>query len=80
VHASNACTAVGTHGDGSGSHATLAECWDGSRWTIQTTADPTGARSSLLSGVSCSASAACAGVGSYADSTGAALTLAGVFS
>lgn len=46
---------------------TLAEAWDGSRWTIQPTPGPTsyGASQSVLNGVSCTSSTACTAVGDY---------------
>jgi hypothetical protein len=46
---------------------TLAELWDGSRWTRLATADPTRSRDRELSGVSCSSSTACTAVGFWMD-------------
>ena len=37
---SSACTAVGQYVNGSGTEATLAEAWNGTTWTIQSTPDP----------------------------------------
>ena len=66
--AANACTAVGFGLYGSPSK-TLAERWDGSKWTIQSTPNaPEG--SSKLTGVSCAASNDCMAVG-YSTATGA---------
>lgn len=60
-----ACTAVGSHAASlSGSSSTLAERWNGTRWRIQATAIPTGAKSTAFSGVSCASAAACTAVGS----------------
>jgi hypothetical protein len=54
-----ACVAVG--GSNSG---TLAERWNGSQWSIQMTANPTGSVH-WLSGVACPTSSNCTAVGSY---------------
>jgi hypothetical protein len=60
-----ACIAVGSSSNpGSGRPAkTIAERWDGRRWSIQRTLSPDGAVSSRLSGVSCTSAAACTAVG-----------------
>jgi hypothetical protein len=47
----------------------LAERWNGSSWKIQPTPNPPGAISSTLSGVSCTAAAACTAVGEYGNSS-----------
>ena len=57
----------------------LAEAWDGTTWTIHATPKPTGARLSLLNGVSCSSVTACTAVGSYVTSSNAGATLAEVW-
>ncbi len=71
------CTAVGNYTDGSGGDDTLAETWNGSSWSIQTTPNPSGAQDSSLSGVSCTAGA-CTAVGN-SDGSGALATLAEVW-
>ena len=48
----------------------LAERWDGSTWSIQTRAVPTGAIFSILDGVSCSSATNCMAVGSYGTAPG----------
>jgi hypothetical protein len=59
--APRACTGVGLQ---SGARTgALAEHWDGSRWTVQTTPDP-GRRSALVS-VACARRSRCVAVGSY---------------
>ena len=64
---STACTAVGFAGAAAtGSTSTLAEQWNGSKWTIQSTADPAGVSSSLF-GITCRSSAVCTAVGSSGD-------------
>ncbi len=55
--------AVGTNGDSAGNAVTLGEGWDGTAWTIQQTADPTGAASGQLAGVACLSGSNCVAVG-----------------
>jgi hypothetical protein len=52
---------VGYYVTGAGGQRTLAEHWDGKRWTIQTT--PTGKAITQLNGVSCTSAKACLAVG-----------------
>lgn len=73
---STACTAVGSYVERSGVTRTLAESWNGTTWSLQTSADPAGARSSVLNGVACASTSACTAVGSYVDSSGVTRTLA----
>ncbi len=73
---STACTAVGSYTNSSGTKVTLAERWNGTEWSVQTTPNPTGATSSSLGGISCSSSTACTAVGSYTNSSGTKVTLA----
>jgi hypothetical protein len=56
--------------------STLAERWDGSTWTIQTTRTPSGATGVNLSGVSCTSDTACTAVGSYTNSGGTQMAFA----
>jgi hypothetical protein len=65
----NACTAVGFYDDSAGHQLTLAERWDGSNWTVQTTPNPSGSTTSQLSEVSCSSATACTAVGSATGQT-----------
>jgi hypothetical protein len=59
------CTAVGSYQDyQSGAQLPLAEHWNGSRWAIQTAANPAGAETTELSAVSCVSASACIAVGS----------------
>ena len=53
----------------SGSGATLAERWNGSRWAVQTTPNPAAGAGvgNVLSGVSCSSSRSCMAVGFFSD-------------
>jgi hypothetical protein len=71
-----ACTAVGWFSK-AGKRMALAERWNGTTWTIQTTASPAGAKSASFRGVSCLASSVCIAVGSWTNSTDATAPLAG---
>ncbi len=70
------CAAVGRYVNSGGVEVTLAEEFASSKWTIKESPNPTGAKGSVLSGVSCSSSEACRAVGHYISSLGAELTLA----
>ncbi len=59
----SACTAVGSYYNGS-VYLTLAESWNGTGWSIQSTPNPTGASRSILNGISCADLNACMAVGS----------------
>ena len=64
--ASKTCTAVGGGTPGPLGQLTLAERWNGARWSIQPTPNPAGSTGSLLYGVSCaSTDRRCTAVGSY---------------
>jgi hypothetical protein len=54
---------VGNYVNSAGITVTLAEVWNGTSWSVQSTPNPTGATSSALSGVSCTSSTACTAVG-----------------
>jgi hypothetical protein len=71
-----ACTAVGDYNNDAGGIVTLAEQWNGTRWSIQRTPNPPGALDSVLRGVSCASPAACIAVGDYLDSSDRGFTLA----
>jgi hypothetical protein len=58
----SACEAVGQFTSG-GATQTLAEGWDGSSWTIQSTPNVGSATNSVLSGVSCPSASVCEAVG-----------------
>jgi hypothetical protein len=66
-----ACTAVGNWtASTSGSPTdTLAEHWNGTRWSVQSTPDPAGAKISALSGVACLPAGTCVAVGSFWNGT-----------
>ncbi len=71
-----ACEAVGFYTNSSGEGGTLAERWNGTKWTLQATPNPTSAASSNLDGVACPSSTVCEAVGYYANSSGEGGTLA----
>ncbi|HEX7245626.1 MAG TPA: S53 family peptidase [Solirubrobacterales bacterium] len=71
----SACSAVGTYTNSSGTQLSLAEAWNGSAWSIQTTPNPSGAKAASLSSVSCPAAGSCSAVGNYTNSSGTQLTL-----
>src|SRR5215831_13280874 len=73
---SSACSAVGGYGNSSGTLVTLAERWDGTRWRIQATPNPSGAQFSFLNAVSCTSASACTAAGGYGNSTGEIVSLA----
>src|ERR1700733_3307233 len=50
------CIAVGTYGT---SGDTLAENWNGTAWTVESTPNPAGGSSNTLAGVSCGTPDAC---------------------
>jgi hypothetical protein len=77
--AAKACLAVGSNFTSSGDTLTLAEVWNGTTWAIQSTPNPSGATTSELLAVSCTAAKACVAVGSYLASSGDTLTLAEVW-
>lgn len=63
------CTAVGEYSLDGNNTLTLAERWNGSRWSIQKPPNPPGAHDSELSGVSCPYKGGCTAVGHYYTGT-----------
>ena len=57
------CTMVGSLFSSSPTIAPVAEHWDGSRWTVQSTPSPAGSGQVLLNAVSCVSDASCTAVG-----------------
>ena len=74
------CVAVGDYyAHATGRYLTLAESWDGTKWSIQTTPDPS-PYDNYLSGVSCISATDCSAVGQAGNSPVAqATTLAEVW-
>jgi hypothetical protein len=69
------CTAVGDYSNPSGAEVTLAEGWNGLRWSIQATPAPANGVGSL-DAVSCAAPGACTAVGYAFNSAGVQISLA----
>jgi hypothetical protein len=63
-----ACTAVGGPAQPATTGVTLAERWNGTKWSIQHTPNPAGSNS-LLQGVSCTSATACTAVGGSSNGT-----------
>jgi DNA-binding beta-propeller fold protein YncE len=63
------CIASGSYENSAGGYVSLAEGWNGTQWSIQTTPDPAGAKQSPLNGVSCATTEACTAVGDYESSS-----------
>jgi len=61
----SACTAVGLAVSNSGAQTSLAERWNGTRWSIQATPNPAVAFQISLDGVACPARRWCTAVGDY---------------
>jgi hypothetical protein len=70
------CSAVGSYDTATGAFVLLAEAWNGVRWKLAATANPSPAFDSTLSGISCSSQSACTAVGSYEALTNVNVTLA----
>lgn len=75
-HTATVCTAVGNYENSSGATVTLAEYWNGSTWTTQSTPNPVGVQSAILTGVSCALATSCTAVGSSVPSAGTSRPLA----
>jgi hypothetical protein len=73
---STVCIAAGEYKNSSGVLVTLAERWNGTEWSIQTTPNPSGAKESILNGMSCTSSTECTAVGHYVNSSSVRVTLA----
>ena len=71
-----ACTAVGYYINSAGRWVSLAERWNGSAWTTQSTPNLSGAQATALSAVSCPSTTLCTAVGDYHNSAGVQVTLA----
>jgi hypothetical protein len=62
---STECIATGSYVTGSETEATLAERWDGTEWSIQSTPNPPGGNNNWLQAASCVAPTACTATGTY---------------
>jgi hypothetical protein len=68
------CSAVGQYGSGGG-YVTLAEQWNGTKWSVQKTRNGAGGESSL-DAISCTSTTSCTATGSASNNSGSELTLA----
>ena len=71
----SACTVVGSYIHSAGTQLTLAEHWTGASWSIQPTANPSGALRPVLTGVSRPSITSCSAVGYYGVDSDAERTL-----
>ena len=71
----DACMAVGAFGNSSGNASTLAESWDGARWSVVPSPNPVPGGGGFR-GVSCVSKDACVAVGFSGSNTGVHTTLA----
>jgi hypothetical protein len=68
--ATTACTDVGYYINSAGAPVSLAERWNGSEWSIQSTPNPSGATKTLLQAVSCPTATTCFAGGYYVNAAG----------
>jgi hypothetical protein len=61
----DACMAAGYYVNSAGDVVTLADYWNGARWSAVTTPNPAGTDTSILNAVSCTRKKACTAVGYY---------------
>jgi hypothetical protein len=75
-----ACTGVGTYTSSTGQALTLGEHWNGTEWSVQSTANESGeTEGDRLNGVSCTSPTDCNAVGYYITTTGSLTALAEVW-
>jgi hypothetical protein len=72
---SSACTAVGEYTLNASTYMPMAERWNGSEWALQSTPNPSGAKTTELLGVSCTSATSCVAVGYYESSGGVYFSL-----
>jgi len=73
---SRSCLAVGDYLNGKSTELTLAEAWNGSKWSLVPSPDRSGVTGSELAAVSCTRATSCEAVGDSFNSTGNSATLA----
>jgi hypothetical protein len=66
----SSCMAVGGYIDATGAQFVLAEQWNGHSWSVVPAPTPSSPPNSFFTGVACTASAACIGVGASIDASG----------
>jgi hypothetical protein len=70
------CEASGFYYGSGNVEETMAEVWNGTIWTMQTTTSAAGGTKANLDGVVCTSASGCEAVGAYADSSGQQVTIA----
>jgi hypothetical protein len=70
------CTAVGYDDNSSDVGATLAEHWNGAKWSLMVTRNPAAAHGSYLTSVACTGPSSCNAVGYYGNISSTYSTLA----
>jgi hypothetical protein len=65
---STSCTAVGYYTNTSGTSQTLAESWNGTKWSIATSPNK-GTSNNILQGASCASPTSCTAVGYYTNTS-----------
>lgn len=73
------CIAVGNYTNSGGTRVTLGERWKNKEWTILSTPNPSGAKSSSFKSISCTASEVCNAVGYYSTSTNIQKPMAAIY-
>ncbi len=72
---STSCVAAGHYESSSSVEETLAESWNGTEWQVVSTPNPSGAKSSQATGVSCVSSVECFAAGDFVNSSSVTDTL-----
>ncbi len=70
------CEAVGSYVTSEGVEKSLTYLWKSKKWEVQTTPNPTGAKSSSFNAISCTAVEVCNAVGGYLTAAGKLLPFA----
>jgi hypothetical protein len=65
--AADSCVAAGTRADGGVTGGSLIERWNGTRWSVTATPNPSGSDGVVLHSVACDTAAYCMAVGEYID-------------
>ncbi|TMB91861.1 MAG: hypothetical protein E6J45_04350 [Chloroflexi bacterium] len=70
------CLAVGNYVNSSSVTVTLVERWNGSKWSIQPSPNPSGATATMLTDVACPSTTSCTSVGNAVNSASVLVPLA----
>jgi hypothetical protein len=72
---STSCVAVAQYGSSARPHASYAERWNGTSWSLESLPSPSGSSASWMYGVSCTSSTACTAAGADTEASGTTVTL-----